>query len=278
MRLRFCFGAALTGFMLLNAAQTAYSEDNGSFFGEQDGLFAISAKKDNTFADVGAVFVHRDEYVGSEETENRILPFVRADYKGRLFVNAATGGGVYWRNTDSFRFSTSVNWQPGRDSEDAPILEDQGDVTGSITIVNAARIYSAYGAFDLISSVPITGDFDGARFDALFSTEFLPFEGLRITPGLRATFGTSGWVNTFYGIDNDTLAALNNAPASLSAFDAGSGLIAFGVHTAAYWGLPHNFELVGVANYSNLRDDARDSPLSPENNGLTLTIGVTKQF
>ena len=277
MTSRFCVGATLTSALLLSAPQTAFA-GNGSFFGAQDGLFAISESNADSFADLGVAFVHRDEFVGSEETENRVLPYVRADYKGRLFVNPATGGGVYWRNTDNFRFSTSINWQTGRDDEDAPLLEDEGDVTGSVTVVNAARFYSPYAALDLLSSVPITGGFDGARFDALLSTEIKPIEGLRITPGVRATFGTSGWINTLYGIDDDTLAELEQAPASLTAFDADSGLIAFGAHAAAYYELPRDYQLIGVVNYSNLRSDARDSPLSPENSGLTLTVGLAKHF
>jgi len=256
----------------------SYAQNNSSsFFGVQDGLFAITKKREETFADVGLSYVYRDGYVGSEETESLVLPYVRADYKGRLFINPALGAGIYWRNTDNFRFSSSLNFETGRDDEDAPILGENGDLDSSFSAVNAARVYLPFAGIDIVSTVPFTGDFDGARLDVLLSTEFYPFKGLRITPGVRATLGTSDWVNSLYGVDADDIAAEGASP-TLEAFDADSGLIAFGAHTAAYWDVTRNYQIVGVVNYSNLRSDARDSPLSPDNNGLTVALALVRSF
>lgn len=257
-------------------ASTAYAGSFDAFFGEQDGLFAISAQRDDTFLDVGVAYINRPTYVGSGETENQILPYARGDYKGRLFVNAATGAGVYWRNTDNIRVSTSVNWAVGRGDDETPFLGEQGEVDGSVTIVNAVRFYLPFAALDAISSIPVTGDYDGASLDTLLTTEFLPFEGLRITPGVRASFGTSGWINTLYGVEEDALAAANIV--DIDPFEADSGLLALGVHAAAYYQLPNDFELIGIVNYSLLQDDAKDSPLSPDNDGFTVSLAIAKHF
>ena len=255
---------------------TAAAQNSNGFFGEQDGLFAISEKYDSTFLDAGVAYVNRSPYVGSEETENLILPYVRGDYKGRLFINPATGAGVYWRNTDNLRLSKSVNWASGRDGDDTPFIGESGEVDGSVTVVNALRYYLPFAAFDAVSTIPVTGDFDGARLDTLLSTEFYPIEGLRVTPGVRATFGTDGWVNTLYGVDTETLTAAGVT--NIDAFEADGGLTALGLHAAAYYQLPGDLELVGVANYSFLQNDSKDSPLSPDNDGLTLAISLAKHF
>ena len=86
LRLR---GVALSLTLLLSInslTSTAHADSFEAFFGEQDGLFAISKKRDKTFMDAGITYMNRAPFVGSEETENLVLPFVRADYKGRLFI------------------------------------------------------------------------------------------------------------------------------------------------------------------------------------------------
>jgi len=276
MRHSLCIVAALTSLTVLFPAQSAYANDGGSFFGAQDGLFAISEKRERTFIDAGIAYVNRAPFVGSEETDNLVLPFARADYKGRLFINPAFGAGVYWRNTDNLRLSTSFNFALGRDAEDTPIIGEGGEVDSSFTVTNALRYYLPFAAFDAIATVPVTGGFEGARLDTLLTTEIKPIKGLRITPGVRATFGTSGWINSLYEVEAADLAALDVI--GVDPFEADSGLIALGAHAAAYYELPNAFQLIGVVNYSALQDDSRDSPLSVQNNGLTLALGIARHF
>jgi len=264
----------------ITAAPAAAQSADG-FFGAQDGLFAISEKRERTFIDAGVAYVNRATYVGSEETDNLVLPFARADYKGRLFINPALGAGVYWHNTDNLRVSTSVNYALGRDGDDTPLIGDGGEIDSSFTVTNALRYYLPIAAFDAIATVPFTGDFEGARLDTLLTTEIKPIKGLRITPGMRATFGTAGWIGSLYNIDPSDITGSDLPPvdiAGLEAFQADGGLLALGAHTAAYYELPNNFQLIGVVNYSALQNDAKDSPLSIDNSGLTLALGIARHF
>lgn len=254
----------------------ASAQNADGFFGTQGGLLAISEKRERTFLDAGVAYVNRAPYIGSEDTDNLVLPFARADYKGRLFINPALGAGVYWRNTDNLRISTSLNFAAGRDTEDTPFIGEAGEITSSFTVTNALRYYLPFAAVDAIATVPFTGDFQGARFDTLLTTEIKPFKGLRITPGVRATFGTSGWTGTLYDISAEKAEAVGLL--GVDGFSSDGGLLAVGGHTAAYLELPNNFQLIGVANYSALQNDAKDSPLSPDNNGLTLALGLAKHF
>jgi len=254
----------------------AKAQDHSSLFGAQDGLFAISETRDRSFIDAGIAYVNRATYVGSEDSDTRILPFIRADYKGRLFINPATGAGVYWRNTDRLRLATSLSFAVGRNAEDTPLIGEGGEVDSSVTVTNTLRYYLPFAAIDAITTLPVTGGFSGARFDGLITTEIKPIKGLRITPGIRATFGTAGWTGSLYNIDPEDLAAINVA--GLNTFQADGGLLALGAHTAAYYELPNDFQLVGAINYSALQNDAKDSPLSLENNGLTVALGLARHF
>ncbi len=266
-----------TGILTLSVCSmvpAADAKDSKSFFGAQGGLFAISDSRERTFLDAGTAFVSRAPYVGSEDNETRVLPFARADYKGRLFINPTHGAGVYWRHTENMRLSTSLNYSVGRDGEDTPLIGEAGDITSSLAMTNALRYYLPFAAFDAIATIPFTGDFDGTRFDTLLTTEIKPFKGLRLTPGVRATFGTAGWAGTLYNID----AEIANNITGVESFDAGGGLMALGAHTAAYYELPNDFQLIGVLNYSVLQEDAKDSPLSIDNSGLTFALGLARHF
>lgn len=262
--------------LMLITSLPAGAQESSSFFGEQDGLFAISEKQAETFIDIGGAVVNRTPFVGSEDSDTIVLPFARADYKGRLFINPAIGAGIYWRNTDNLRLSTSLNLSLGRDAEDTPIIGEGGEIDSSVTVTNALRYYLPFAAFDAVATVPFTGGFEGARFDTLLTTEVKPIKGLRITPGVRATFGTAGWINSLYEIEEADLAAIDSV--GIDPFSAGSGVLALGFHTAAYYELPNDYQLIGVLNYSALQDDAKDSPLSVRDSGVTLALAIAKHF
>ena len=244
----------------------------------QDNIFTIPAPHNESYADVGVAGVIRDTYVGSGETDTLVLPFANAEYKGRIFVKPGLGVGFYAAKNDNFRLSVSGNLALGRDTEDTPFKEqgfNEGllEIDTTVTVALAGRYYLPFGAIDVLGTIPIGGDLDGQRVDALFTTEIKPFKNLRITPGVRSTFQSAGWINSIYGVNNAQAATLG-----INEFELGSQFATIGAHAVGYYQLPHNFEIVGVVNYSRLIGDVNSSPLTASRNGLTAAIGIAKQF
>lgn len=244
----------------------------------QDSIFTIPDSQNDSFADVGVAGVIRDTYVGSGETDTLVLPFVNAEYKGRLFFKPGLGAGVYAIKNDKLRLSASGNLALGRDTEDTPFKdlgldEDLLELNSTITLSIAGRYYLPFGAIDVLGTIPVGGDLDGQRVDTLFTSELKPIKNLRITPGVRATYQSAGWLNSIYGVNSNQAAALGT-----DTFDVGGQIATVGAHAIAYYQLPRNFEIVGVVNYSRLLGDIQDSPLVAENNGLTLALGIARQF
>ncbi len=244
----------------------------------QDSIFDIPAPHNESYADVGVAGVVRDTYVGSGETETLALPFINAEYKGRLFVKPGLGAGVYAIKNDRFRLSASANLALGRDTEDTPfkdlgLNEDLLEIDTTVTVAVAGRYYLPFGAIDVLGTIPVGGDLDGQRLDTLFTTEIKPMKKLRITPGVRATYQSSGWLNSIYGVNAEQATTIG-----IDEFSTGGQIATVGAHAVGYYQLPNNFEIVGLVNYSRLLGDVQDSPLTDSNNGITAALGIAKQF
>ncbi len=235
--------------------------------------FEISESQKVSHYDFGIAAVSRDPYVGAGQKDITILPYANIKHKGRYFVNPALGAGVYLRNTETLRLAAGANLSLGRDGNDTPFNNDVFDIDPSITTNVALRYYLPIAALDVVGTLPITGDLEGARADVLLSTEFRPIPQLRITPGIRATYQSGDWLDTIYGVN-----ATQSAATTLPQLGHSGQISVFGLHSAAYLSLSDHYEIVGVVNYSKLLGDIKDSPLTPSNSGVTAAIAIARKF
>lgn len=244
----------------------------------QDSIFTIPDSQNASYADIGVAGIIRDTYIGSTESETRVAPYIKAEYKGRLFFKPGLGAGLYAIKNNRVRLSFSGNVAFGRNTADTP-FRDQGfdpalfELDDTVTATIAGRYNLPIGVIDVIGTIPVGGDLDGQRIDALFTTQIKPFKKLRITPGVRSTYQSSGWINSIYGIDGAQATALGT-----DTFDLGGQFATIGAHAIAYYQLPNNYEFISLVNYSRLIGDVQDSPLVDTNNGLTAAIAIAKKF
>lgn len=245
----------------------------------QGSIFDIPESEQDTFADVGIAAVSRETYVGSDDSELTVLPYINARYKGRYFVNPALGAGAYAIRNENFRLGGSVHYSLGRDGEDTPFDTDAFEVDAGFAGIISSRIYTPIAAIDVIGNIPLTGDLDGYRLDTLVTTEFYPVSNLRITPGLRATYHSGAYLDSLYGItDTQITEAALPASAGLTPLDFGSEFSTLGAHVAAYLDINEDYQLIGIVNYSRLIGDVEDTSLAPSNNGITAAISLARTF
>ena len=125
----------------------------------------------------------------------------------------------------------------------------------------------------------MTGDLDGFRIDTLVTTEFNPFDNLRITPGVRATYHSSDFLNAQYGITEDQISQLDLPETStVTALHFGSEISTLGAHVAAYLDINEDYEIVGIVNYSRLVGDVEGTTIAPSKDGITAAIALTRTF
>ncbi len=245
----------------------------------QSSIFEIPEDEQDTYADVGIAAVSRETYVGSEESEFTVLPYINAQYKGRFFVNPGLGAGAYAIRNENFRLGASLHYSLGRDGEDTPLNNEAFDIEDGFAGLISSRIYTPIGAIDVVGNVPLSGGLDGFRIDALATTEFYPFDKLRITPGVRVTYHSGDFLDAQYGISDDQLSALAlPADTSVTALDFGSEISTLGAHVAAYLDLNDDFQIVGIVNYSRLVGEVEGTVIAPSEDGITAAIAIARKF
>lgn len=97
---------------------------------------------------------------------------------------------------------------------------------------------------------------------------------LRLSGGPRATFATSDYFDTYYGVD------VNEAAASgLSRYNPGGGVKSVGVGGALTWQATQNLTTSSFIEYSRLQGPAADSSLVRERGSRNqLVIGVSASY
>lgn len=245
----------------------------------QDSIFDIPESEQLTFADVGIAGVSRETYVGSSTGETLVLPYLNTQYKGRFFVNPGLGAGAYAIRNEHFRLGGSVHFSLGRDGADTPLNNEAFDLDGGFAGLISSRLYLPLAAVDVVANIPLTGDLEGYRVDALVTTELYPFEKLRLTPGVRATYHSGDFLNSVYGITDSQLANVSLPVGSnVTAQNFGAEVSTLGAHVAAYYELSDDYEIVGIVNFSRLIGDVEGTTLAPENSGITAALGFARKF
>ena len=266
-------------------------------------IFDIPDSERETFVDIGAVVLNRPAYVGSEEQDTSILPFIAGEYEGRVFLNPAIGAGVNLINDGNMQLAVIGSYATGRDADDTPFVfdpdddspvnvaaslplpltdatEDAFELDGSFTAGGHFNILLPVARFDVTAVTPVTGDIDGIRTDFALTTR-LPVGPFFIAPGVRATWTSDSWTESYYGFSSeqvDLLAAQGLFSADFLEATEVDDAWTLGAHVLATWEVVDDIEIVGALNYSALQGDAKDSPFSPDNDGLTAVLGVAKRF
>lgn len=239
----------------------------------QDNIFAVSESRARTYVDVGAAVLSRNAYLGSRERKLSALPYINAEYKGRLYFKPGQGAGVNVINKDKVRLSTGVNLDFGRRASDVPVLGQSGKIDTSLTASIAARYQFRYAVLDVVGSAPVTGNLEGNQLDVLMTTLLPLGERLRLAPGVRATFQDGDRIDAYYGIN-----AQQSQFSGLSPRSYDSGLSNVGAHALLFYKVTDNIEAIANINYSYLLGDIEDSPLVSKNSGLMVIAGIARKF
>ena len=289
--------AAATACLPLMLAASAHAQS----------VFDIPDEEAETYIDLGAAVVSRAAYVGSEEDDLNIFPYAAGEYQGRLWLNPAIGAGVNVINNGVVTLSPFVGFASGRDADDTPFVFDPEDldagevpgVAGGVTpvaltdltddafeldsSVTAGGLFNVllpFARLDVAAVTPVTGDIEGIRSDISLTTR-LPVGPFFFAPGVRATWMSDAWVESYYGFTTDQvglLQALDFSDADIAAGLNPDDAWTLGAHAIVTWELVDDVQVIGALNYSDLQGDAADSPFSPDDTALTAVLGVAKRF
>ena len=236
-------------------------------------ILKVSDTENDTFIDLGGAILTRPAYLGSDKQDTNVLPYINAEYKGRFFVSPFLGAGVYAVNTRKLKLSAGAYFTPNRNPGDTPFTSELFDLDSGVMVRSSAQYFFRYGFIGAFGDLPLSGDMDGAQVTFRTGTLFPVSDQFRIGPTLQTTYSTKGWNNSLYGLTAEQALAANTP-----ALEYSDGFTSAGMSIAAFYDLPKDFTIVGLASYEEVLGDIKDSPLTPENSGITATLGIAKRF
>jgi outer membrane protein len=205
------------------------------------------------------------DYMGSDDymvgaAPAGLMKIGSSDRYVRLLVTELSANVI---DSRTWNFGPVVNYRLARDDVDDDAVDLMRDIDGTVEVgllggwtwtgdddprhrfnVSAEFLYDVGDTHDgyIVSA--------GARY---FKPVSLP---LTLSIGATVTYGSSDYMQTYFGVDSD-----NAARSGLSQFSAGEGLRDVRIPIMAIYSLSPNWHLSGGLIYSRLLDDASDSPI-----------------
>lgn len=244
----------------------------------------VTNESDETrVAFVGALGALTSEYLGSDEEELRVFPYLSVqDYKGiDLFgtslsyraVETGTGQGLgKW----SLRAGPSLTYQGGRDSDDSLTLSGLEDIDASVLAGGYLRGTFGPVGVRLDAGQDILGGHDGVVANASVGT-FLPLGKLKIQPSASVNWGSADYNQSFFGITQTQ----SNA-SGLAVNDVDSGIYGYSVNLVSWYELSDDYVVTLIGSHRWFTGDADNSPIlladDGADTGLFVALGIARKF
>lgn len=259
----------LTSALLLGLSPAALAQDK-----QEENL---------THFDVGATVLLRPSYVGSDQTEINILPYLGVEnfYKIQVLgpvaradiIDIGTGRGIgKW----SVRAGPRVAFDFGRDSSDSSTLDGLEDIDASIVAGGFIRSTFGFLGIDLSAGQDIIDGHGGFVADASIGTKYTA-KGWYIQPVATLSWADENYTQTVYGI------TANQAQSSaLGEFDVSSGFHQASASIIGGFALSKNWNVTGTLNYREALGEYRDSPIiqaeDGSSSGITTSLSLSRRF
>ena len=235
--------------------------------------------------DVGATVLYRQSYIGSDETEVNVLPYLGLDnvygfdllgnvLKYELF-DIGTGRGLgKW----SLRAGPRAAIGFSRDSDDSPTLEGLDDIDTSLLAGGFLRATIGPVGLDISAGQDVLGGHGGFVTDFTIGTRY-PGNGWYLQPAVSVTWADENFTQEVYGITPEQALA---SVAGLAEFDTSSGFHQVSGTLLGGFELTDKWNVTGLVSYSESLGDFRDSPIITAEDGATggffASLSLSRRF
>lgn len=211
---------------------------------------------------IGAGGIYGPVSPGVDEYETSVLPYVDIEYKERFFIKGQYGIGAYLFKSDAgpeYAIGAALGYDGGRDEDDASEqLEGLGDIDGSAEAVVFAELELGPVEVGLEMAQGLNSDgHDGFRAELSASMDKMVTDRLMLGAGPFITYGDGQYIESYYGVTPEQ--ASNSA--RYDAYDTDAGFDSYGLEVTARYMMTDHWSLTGVASYTRLMGDAKDSPI-----------------
>jgi len=197
------------------------------------------------------------DYEGSDDYQGIPMLMLTGKYdSGRSFALMGTNLRVNVLPDNKFQLGPILNYRMGRDDVDNDAVDRMKDIddaveAGAYVLANLDNVLLGV---DFLMDV--SGEHDGMLVQGNVGYKWKASDALVITPNLFLTYADDDYMETYFGIDSG-----NVGTSGLPHFQADSGLKDFGARVVASYTPWEKWGIMGVAAYSSLLNDAKDSPV-----------------
>ncbi|HVG50329.1 MAG TPA: MipA/OmpV family protein [Xanthobacteraceae bacterium] len=178
------------------------------------------------------------------------------------------------RAREGFIFAPSVRYIYKRDTDDHPELRGLNDVSASYEV--GGKFGYQWNIFQPWVAVRYGfGGYQGVVGETGLAMRFLPGPYTEFTFGPRASFATSDYMRTYFGVTPAEAAA-----SGFAAYNPSGGFKGVGLEATGRYEFTPQWSLVGALIYEKLIGDAADSPVVQvgNENQFTARLGISYRF
>lgn len=231
---------------------------------------AASVRPYDIVVEIGAGGAMRPAYEGAKGYEFNPTGFFTLHY---LWL-PGVGDVKKERVDEGFSIGPSFRYVYKRDSDDHPELRGLGNIDAAWEL--GGRIAYQWSMFRPWLAVRYgLGGHSGIVAETGLDLRFRPSAVTEFTIGPRASFATSEYMRTYFGVTPAELAR-----SGLSAYNPGGGIKGAGVEVTGRYEFTDRWALVGLAYYERLIGDAAASPVVKvgNENQITAKLGLSYKF
>lgn len=227
---------------------------------------------------LGGGFLFNPTYVGDDDYQLSLLPNIRVTYSDKFFASVQEGVGYNLINQSGWRVGPLVKFDFGRDEGGNSPFRIAGTETtdldgfGQIDFTFEAGGFAEYRTRSLSTKLELrrgvnghegfVGDFEINRTG---QNDIFGKRGI-YSVGPRLKFANARYNQAFFGVNAQQAAA-----SGLGVYNAGGGIVSYGVSGSQIMLLSRNLSAIAFAGYDRLGNEASDST-------LVRTSGSANQF
>lgn len=231
----------------------------------------------------GAGMIYVPAYLGADNYELLALPDIRIAYADKFFFSVREGAGYNIINRNGWRIGPVVRYEFGREEDGKNPFRVAGEKTNDLLGLGDVDGTAEVGGFveyryaDVSAKVAVRQAVGGhgsavgeaeVRYSRAFGGSGPPII-FSIGPNLK--IAGSGYNDAYFGISAGQAVRSGLAP-----YDAGSGLVSFGIGGALIVPVAERISMAVFAAYDRLGKEAADSPLVKMRGSRTqAAIGVS---
>jgi MipA family protein len=237
---------------------------------------------------VGAGMVYAPVYLGADSYALSALPNIRITYADKFFFSINDGVGYNVINQGGWRIGPIGRYDFGRSEDgDSPFriagektddLRGLGDIDGTVELGG----FLEYSFDRFTAKVELRQGVNGHEgfvgdAEVRYSQEITGLgRPIILSVGPNLKFAGSNYNGAYFGID-----AGQSARSGLARYDAGAGVVSYGVGGAVIVPIRDAISMAVFAGYNRLASEAADSPLVKtrgSNNQAAIGISVGYAF